>query len=330
MKVYDFDGTIYNGDSTVDFYMFCIKKKPALLFYCVDQFFAAGMYLINVWSKKKFKEHFFSFLKDVNTEEYVEEFWNESKGKIKPWFIDKISDDTVIISASPSFLIEPIAKSLGIRNVIATNVDRRNGKIIGENCHGNEKVSRFKQIYPENTIEEFYSDSKSDGPMAALAEKAYIVNGDGIFDWNENLFRESVVNKILELIRYVFWGVATTVFNLILFQVFLNVNIDYIVANIISYFIAVVVSYLFNKLFVFERKLNNGSNEFLDILKYILIRVGAVSIDSVLLWFCVQILVVPIMLAKIIISLIVIVLTYVFNKNFVFKNNIKVCRNKSD
>ena len=29
MNVYDFDGTIYDGDSTFDFYKYCMKKHPA-------------------------------------------------------------------------------------------------------------------------------------------------------------------------------------------------------------------------------------------------------------------------------------------------------------
>ena len=29
--VYDFDETIYDGDSTVDFYKYCVKRKPSLL-----------------------------------------------------------------------------------------------------------------------------------------------------------------------------------------------------------------------------------------------------------------------------------------------------------
>ena len=34
MNVYDFDKTIYNGDSTLDFYFFCLKK----IYYCCDIF----------------------------------------------------------------------------------------------------------------------------------------------------------------------------------------------------------------------------------------------------------------------------------------------------
>ena len=35
MKIvaYDFDGTIYDGDSSVDFYKFCFKKKKSISKY---------------------------------------------------------------------------------------------------------------------------------------------------------------------------------------------------------------------------------------------------------------------------------------------------------
>ena len=31
MNVYDFDKTIYKGDSTLDFYFFCLRKKPIII-----------------------------------------------------------------------------------------------------------------------------------------------------------------------------------------------------------------------------------------------------------------------------------------------------------
>ena len=31
IDVYDFDGTIYDGDSTVDFTLFCLRRHPGVL-----------------------------------------------------------------------------------------------------------------------------------------------------------------------------------------------------------------------------------------------------------------------------------------------------------
>ena len=58
-------------------------------------------------------------------------------------------------------------------------------KINGIDCAGIEKVLRFKKEYPDGVIDEFYSDSYSDMPLAELAKKAYMVDKQGkIYDWN--------------------------------------------------------------------------------------------------------------------------------------------------
>ena len=31
VNTYDFDKTIYNGDSTIDFYIFCLKKEITII-----------------------------------------------------------------------------------------------------------------------------------------------------------------------------------------------------------------------------------------------------------------------------------------------------------
>ena len=31
VNVYDFDHTVYAGDSSVEFYLFCVKKQPDIL-----------------------------------------------------------------------------------------------------------------------------------------------------------------------------------------------------------------------------------------------------------------------------------------------------------
>ena len=56
VNVYDFDGTIYDGDSTIDFYLFCLKKKNSICRYLVKQVFYMFLYLIKVVDKTKMKE----------------------------------------------------------------------------------------------------------------------------------------------------------------------------------------------------------------------------------------------------------------------------------
>jgi phosphoserine phosphatase len=59
------------------------------------------------------------------------------------------------------------------------------GKIHGLNCHDEEKVRRFRLEVPEGHIENFYSDSLSDTPLAKLADRAWLVKKGKLSPWPE-------------------------------------------------------------------------------------------------------------------------------------------------
>lgn len=184
MNVYDFDNTIYDGDSTIDFYLYCIKTHPNLLRYLPKQLWAAILYLIGKLDKTRFKERFYIFLRGLkNIDCDMTAFWNRNEHKIKKWYLKNKKNTDAIISASPEFLLEPICNKLGIIQLLASKVDCETGHYIGINCYGMEKVNRFIQSFGEYQIDEFYSDSKSDLPLAELARKAYIVSGNKISPW---------------------------------------------------------------------------------------------------------------------------------------------------
>lgn len=187
MNVYDFDRTIYNGDSTVDFYLFCLKrhKKIALLFPSLAVAYI-NYYIFKNGTKTQFKEKMYRFLTYCDIEKDIDDFWNIYSRKLKEWYLKQRKDDDVIISASPQFLISPIGEKTGFQ-VIASKVDKNSGKYSGENCYFNEKVNRFLKEYPNSFIDEFYSDHYSDEPLANIANKAFIVKGDKINEWNHNI-----------------------------------------------------------------------------------------------------------------------------------------------
>lgn len=189
MNVYDFDGTIYDGDSSVDFYRFMVRKKPRLILFFPRQLFALVLYKLKKYSTTEFKEIFFSFLlKTDNLEKYVSLFWEENFFRIKSWYLNQKKESDLIISASPEFLIIKIAEILGIQTPIATKCNPNNGKIYGENCKGEEKVRRYRENYPSETIDCFYSDSYHDLPLALIARKAYFVKKNKIQTWNIKQF----------------------------------------------------------------------------------------------------------------------------------------------
>lgn len=183
MNVYDFDNTIYDGDSSIDFLKFISFKNPLALKGNIGNIILSFLkYKILNKEIEIFKERSFSLIKYLpNIDEYLDEFWEINSNKIKQWYLTIRKNDDVIISASPEFLLKPIISKLNV-NLIAT-IMNDNGTINGVNNKGKEKVIRFNNEYPDGVIDNFYSDSFSDDPLAAIAQKAYLVKGNSITDW---------------------------------------------------------------------------------------------------------------------------------------------------
>lgn len=185
MNVYDFDKTIYDGDSTVDFYFYSIKRQPNLLRFLPSQAVVFVKYLFKSITKTEAKEQvfkMFSGIKDIDS--YITDFWDKNRHKIKDFYNSTHLDTDVIISASPEFLLEPICKELKINKLLASRVDKKTGKYTGENCYGKEKVKRFYEVYKDEKIDTFYSDSLSDTPLKEISKNAYIVKKDKLIEWD--------------------------------------------------------------------------------------------------------------------------------------------------
>lgn len=185
MNVYDFDKTIYDGDSTVDFYIYCLKKFPQIIILLPMQLIAIIKYKMKVINKTKMKEEIYGFLKWIpEPADEVKKFWDENEIKIKKWYIKNKQDNDVIISASPEFLLHEICERIGIKYLIASRVEMKSGKYNGLNCYGKEKVNRFFEQFPNASIDKFYSDSYSDVPLAKIARTSFIVSSNDIQRWD--------------------------------------------------------------------------------------------------------------------------------------------------
>ena len=173
MNVYDFDKTIYPVDSTAQFYRWCLRRWPACrrtLPLTAWAFLCIGL---GLKTKTQGKELFYRFLRHVPPEAPAL-FWEEHLEDIRPWYPAQHRPDDLVISASPEFLLRPAAEALGFR-LLASPVEQATGRYLGENCHGEEKVRRFRETYGSAPVEGFWSDSRSDAPMARLAQQAFLV-----------------------------------------------------------------------------------------------------------------------------------------------------------
>lgn len=135
-----------------------------------------------------------------------------------------------------------------------------------------------------------------------------------------NYIEEMMHNEQLgKIFRYVFIGGLTTlvsfgVFWLLVYPVNMNPNI----ANIISVICAVVFAYVTNKIFVFRSKCRNTKEFIIEAFSFfssrgvtMLIEIGGV--------FVLTSLKIEAMISKIIISVAVLVLNYLFSQFLVFR-----------
>lgn len=183
MNVYDFDKTIFYPDSSCSFIKFCACKYPG---YVIPALLRSAGYIaanVRAYSVKTLKEYLFSFLSRIDDpERLVKDFWKKYDNNLQKWYLDQANHSDIIISASPEFLLKPIAEQYGFE-LIATLMDPGSGSIHGENCKGKEKVKRFAVSHSIDSVDEFYSDSLSDNPMAMISRKAFLVRKGKISEW---------------------------------------------------------------------------------------------------------------------------------------------------
>ncbi len=182
MNVYDFDNTIYNGESVFDFYIYCVRRYPSLLKYLFIILIAWLRYKLLILSRERLmalaEKYAAEFFRKVrNVENMVSGFWDIKEKKIKKFYLKAHRDDDVVVSASVSFLLDEICARLGIKHCICSHVDTVTGRV-GSLCFGQNKPGLFLASFPEGHIANFYSDSMNDVPMMKMADRAYLVRGE--------------------------------------------------------------------------------------------------------------------------------------------------------
>lgn len=180
MNGYDFDNTIYDGESLLDFFFFCLSKdKRLLLCFPVvikNLFLYAVQYIELEDVLKDADKYSYLYVDNKDFISYlVEEFWKKNKYKLKKKYLDKITNDDVIITACPNFLIDGIRDMLNTQNIISSVISE-NGKI-DFLCFKENKYKKFIELY-NKPLDCFYTDSYNDVSMLLHANNSYIVRGN--------------------------------------------------------------------------------------------------------------------------------------------------------
>lgn len=187
MRVYDFDNTIYRGESSVDFFWFCLRHRPTLIRFvpivcwkllCYKRCRTTPDAIIR-WGEHVLQD----FLREVpDVDRLISEFWDKHEHRIKPFYRAQQRPDDLILSGSAEPLLAEICRRLGIQQYLGSQIDLHKGRI-SFLCFGENKVMRYRSCYGNTPVEAFYSDSLHDLPMMRLAQQAYLVRGDQITPW---------------------------------------------------------------------------------------------------------------------------------------------------
>ena len=109
-----------------------------------------------------------------NAESLIEKFWKTHAKNLKLDYLEQLREDDVIITASPSILIDGIKDKLNTKNIICSEMCIETGKLEFL-CFRENKVKAFKERYPNAVVEEFYTDSYNDKPLMEISKKTYLV-----------------------------------------------------------------------------------------------------------------------------------------------------------
>jgi len=129
-----------------------------------------------------------------------------------------------------------------------------------------------------------------------------------------------MMNKIFEkkeAFRFVFWGAATTLFNYFSFF-FLEMILEYKIANLISIVCTKILVYYTNKKLVFRTK-TNWKGQMMELFRYVLSKGFTGVLDFVGLIVLVDVFDIDNRIGKIMMMAIIMPLNYIMGKVFVFK-----------
>lgn len=121
--------------------------------------------------------------------------------------------------------------------------------------------------------------------------------------------------KYKELLSYLFFGGLTTAVNFIVYYVCIHAfGAHYIASQVISWIFAVAFAFVTNKLFVFESKSKEHRIIFLEIIAFAGVRLFSFGVETLLLWFQVEIIALGEDIAKIPASVVTVILNYITGK----------------
>ena len=145
----------------------------------------------------------------------------------------------------------------------------------------------------------------------------------------------ALFNRYRSVIAYLFWGVVTTVVNIVVFQ-FLSsgVHWNYQLANVIAWFLSVLVAYFTNKVWVFGSHYSTVKAFLKEFFWFYFYRGLTLIMDVIIMYVGISLLKFdsPLqqLIVKIIDNVIVVIANYIFSKWLIFYDNRDIVEHGKD
>jgi len=140
-----------------------------------------------------------------------------------------------------------------------------------------------------------------------------------LWDWGLGMYR-----KYQEAIDYLLWGGVAFVLSMVLFYIFANMMmIEEQIANVITWIICVIFTYLTNRTFVFKSKTTGMKAITKEFTEFTTARLATLVLENIVLFICIDLLLWHNMIAKLIGQFLVIVSNYILSKVWIFKKKEK-------
>lgn len=184
MRIFDFDNTLYHGESPIDLAVFMIRKNKRILLWLPRIFWELLKYKLCICKREAMQKQIDRFMQSCFPDKseldvLVKQFWKSHLHKLDMNIIGRIRPSDAVNSAGPEFLLFPIKDLLGTSTLICSKVDLESKRVTYLNF-GDRKVRRYREMFGERLIDAFYTDSFNDMPMMRLSKRVYFVRNGRI------------------------------------------------------------------------------------------------------------------------------------------------------
>lgn len=133
-----------------------------------------------------------------------------------------------------------------------------------------------------------------------------------------------LIAKYWDIVSYLFFGGLTTLVNfLVYFPLYNWLDCSGLVSNVIAWVVAVAFAFVTNKPFVFKSHDWSRSVVLPELSKFVGCRIASGLLETVVIWIVVDLLGRNGNWVKIIVSVLVVILNYIFSKWIVFRKKEK-------